>query len=89
MILFDFMCKVGHVNEKLVPRGTEQIDCPQCNEVATKVIPAVRCSLDPTSGHFPGATDKWVRAREQKMKLERKAAEQQSFGVARVGLNGV
>ena len=75
MILFEFMCKDGHLTEKLVSRETRQIDCPQCEEVATRVISAVRCSLDPTSGHFPGATDKWVRAREQKMKLERKVAE--------------
>ena len=76
MILFDFICKYAHVNEKLVSSETKQIDCPQCDEVATRVIPAVRCSLDPASGHFPGATDKWVRSREQKMALERKAAEQ-------------
>jgi hypothetical protein len=76
MILFDFLCKCGHVNEKLVPRETKQIDCPQCDEVAKRVISAVRCSLDPASGHFPGATDKWVRSRQQKMELERKAAEQ-------------
>jgi hypothetical protein len=76
MILFDFVCKYAHVNEKLVSCETTQIDCPQCGEVATRVIPAVRCSLDPASGHFPGATDKWVRSREQKMALERKAAEQ-------------
>ena len=76
MILFDFICKYAHVNEKLVSSKTKQINCPQCDEVATRVIPAVRCSLDPASGHFPGATDKWVRSREQKMALERKAAEQ-------------
>jgi hypothetical protein len=76
MILFEFTCKHGHLNEKLVSRETRQIDCPECDEVATRVISAVRCSLDPTSGHFPGATDKWIRAREQKMGLERKAAEQ-------------
>lgn len=76
MILFEFQCKHGHLSEKLVESETKEIDCPQCDEVATKVISAVRCSLDPTSGHFPGATDKWIRAREQKMKLEREAAEQ-------------
>ena len=76
MILFEFTCKHGHLNEKLVSRETRQIDCPECDEVATRVISAVRCSLDPTSGHFPGATDKWVRSRQQKMELERKAAEQ-------------
>ena len=76
MILFDFQCEQGHVNEKLVSRETREIDCPHCEKVAKRVIPAVRCSLDPISGHFPGATDKWVRSREQKMALERKAAEQ-------------
>ena len=75
MILFDFICNKGHKFEALVPRETKKKNCPQCKSVARRIISPIRCSLDPTSGHFPGATDKWVKSREQKMQLERKAAE--------------
>lgn len=75
MILFDFLCECGNKFEALVSREIKQSDCPECGQVGKRVISAVRCSLDPTSGHFPGATEKWAKAREQKMALESKAAE--------------
>ena len=76
MILFDFSCECGNKFEALVSSKEAEKNCPLCGQVAKRVISAVRCSLDPTSGHFPGATEKWVKAREQKMALETKAAEQ-------------
>lgn len=76
MILFDFSCKCGNKFEALVSSKETEKNCPLCGQVAKRVISAVRCSLDPTSGHFPGATEKWIKAREQKMALETKAAEQ-------------
>lgn len=76
MILFEFSCQCGERFEALVSRETYESDCPRCGQGAKRAISAVRCMLDPASGHFPGATDKWIKAREQKMALERKAAEQ-------------
>lgn len=76
MILFDFSCECGNKFEALVSSKETEKNCPLCGQVAKRVISAVRCSLDPTSGHFPGATEKWIKAREQKMALETKAAEQ-------------
>jgi predicted nucleic acid-binding Zn ribbon protein len=76
MILFEFSWECGNKFEALVLRDVKETDCPQCDLTAKRVISAVRCSLDPTSGHFPGATEKWIKAREQKMALESKAAEQ-------------
>lgn len=76
MILFDFSCGCGNLFEALAQKDSREKDCPQCGMVAKRVISPVRCSLDPTSGHFPGATEKWIKAREQKMALETKAAEQ-------------
>lgn len=34
-----------------------------------------RIELDPISGDHPGATDKWVKMRESKMKQEKKNLE--------------
>jgi hypothetical protein len=45
-----------------------------CEEKAFKIISAVNFSLDPISGHFPSATDKWAKHREIKIKEERKQA---------------
>jgi hypothetical protein len=41
--------------------------------MAQRIISPVRCSLDHISGEFPGATMKWAKQRQQKIKLERKA----------------
>jgi len=41
--------------------------------MAKKLISPVRTKLDPISGDFMGATRKWERNREQKLKQERKA----------------
>jgi hypothetical protein len=40
--------------------------------MARKIISPVRSLLDPISGDFAGATMKWARDRERKMKKERK-----------------
>ena len=37
------------------------------------MISPVRSKLDPISGDFLGATVKWMKNREQKLKQERKA----------------
>jgi len=48
--------------------------CPECGETSSKIISATKTVLDPISGSFPGATMKWARDREQKIKRERKVA---------------
>ena len=47
-------------------------DCPVCGNECNRVILKAPCvSLDPISGDFVGATDKWIKHREQQMKKER------------------
>lgn len=74
MMLFDFKCEKGHVTEKLVRSDTKEITCPECDSPALKQISAVRSKLDHISGDFPGATMKWAKQREQKIKQERKTS---------------
>jgi len=71
-ILLDFKCPDGHVTESLVNSDEQAAKCKECGQQAQRIISPVRCSLDPTSGHFPGETDKWIRKREQKMKQEQR-----------------
>lgn len=74
-IIRDFQCANKHVTEKYIDNTVDTVECPECGAEATRIISPVRSMLDPISGHFPGATQKWVNQREQHMKLERKTAE--------------
>ena len=40
-------------------------ECPECGEQAGMFINAVRFALDPVSGDFVSATDKWAKAKEK------------------------
>lgn len=75
MKVFDYQCKEGHIHEAFV-RNDEHGDrpCPTCGGNSSKIISATTTVLDPISGAFPGATMKWARDRQQKIKQERKAA---------------
>ena len=47
--------------------------CPECGELSNWVlVSAPTINLDGCSGDFPGAADKWVRMRAEKLKQERK-----------------
>lgn len=72
-LLFDFKCDKGHVNERMAKPDCTHMPCLDCDGMSKKLIPAVRSKLDPLSGDFIGATDKWIRNRQQKLKQERKA----------------
>lgn len=71
--MFDFKCEDGHVNERLVDGDCSELPCLDCDLTAKKIISPVRSALDPISGDFMGATAKWVKQRQQKIQLERKA----------------
>jgi len=75
MMLFDFKCDSNHVTEKLVKSDTTDIECLVCGNKALRQISAVRSKLDHISGDFPGATMRWAKQREQKIKHERKTSE--------------
>jgi len=71
-IIIDFRCKNGHTTEKFIDSKTTEIECPECSLMASRIISPVRSLLDPISGDFAGATMKWARDREKKIKKERK-----------------
>jgi hypothetical protein len=73
--LFEFKCEDGHISEQLANDDVYTSTCRECDKPATRLISAVRVNLDPISGDFPKATNKWVKNREQRMKLERKAVD--------------
>jgi predicted nucleic acid-binding Zn ribbon protein len=63
--LYDFKCAAGHVHEHLVDDGVREVECSTCGGAAKRTITTVNFHLDGTSGHFPTATDKWIREHER------------------------
>lgn len=72
--VFDFVCHNGHRVERFVESDIVEHEC-ECGALGTRVIASPRAQLDGTSGHFPGAADKWERTRESHMAKERKNQE--------------
>ena len=72
LILHDFECSNGHVNEELVESGTDFILCKTCGETATRQITPVRFKLNGYDPGFPTAWDKWAKQHEKAGKAEPK-----------------
>jgi putative FmdB family regulatory protein len=66
-ILYSYRCKQcgDHFTgwNKVSERYTHK--CGQCGALADLFINGVRFELDPVSGDFPSATDKWAKAHEK------------------------
>jgi hypothetical protein len=68
-VLNDFYCpSCDDVVELFLPRTTKEVRCKACGTTRTKRIAPVRSVLDPISGHFPDATEKWAKHHEQAAK---------------------
>ena len=66
--LFDFKCDNGHVNEKFVDVETAEVQCPDCDLIARKIVTPVTIS----GGDSWKETRKWAKNREKQIKYERK-----------------
>jgi|TARA_R110000782_G_scaffold241271_4_gene327763 hypothetical protein len=72
-VLNDFLCPSGHKEEHFVDNLDTSVICRECGEKATKMRAVPRFVLpgnDPAG--FPTSADKWVKKREQKMRIEAK-----------------
>jgi hypothetical protein len=78
-LLFDFKCSEGHITESLVNSTENTAQCKVCEATATKIISPIRCKLDPLSGHFPGETEKWAKARQKRINEERKTTADHGY----------
>jgi hypothetical protein len=73
--VFDFRCLNGHVSEQFVGAETRAVQCPECDQLALRQPAAPRSKLEPFTGAFPSAADKWVKLRETKMAQEKRNVE--------------
>lgn len=70
--LYEFRCAKDHVTEQLVDETIKVSQCRECDEMATRIISPTGIYLEPYSGLYVGAYDRWTRVREQKLRLEKK-----------------
>ena len=70
MPLFDFKCEAGHINERFVSSDTKEVVCNECGLPAVKQLSSFGTW---TEKHNGTTSDNWVKKREQKMAIERKA----------------
>ena len=72
--MFDFQCGNNHIHEAFVDSEIRNKPCPECGEVAERLISTPHVKLDGTSGAFPGEAMKWDRKRAEKLQQERQRA---------------
>jgi len=70
MPLFDFKCEDGHNEEYFVNSSTKEVECRVCGKPAVKQLSSFGTW---TEKHNGISSDNWVKKREQKMALDRKA----------------
>ena len=70
--LFDFLCEKKHLQEHFVSYEVTEVSCEICSKPALKQISTPTIKLEPYSGIFVGAADKWARNRAEKLKQEQK-----------------
>ncbi len=70
MPLFDFKCEAGHISERFVSSDTKEVVCNECGLPAVKQLSSFGTW---TEKHNGTTSDNWVKKREQKMAIERKA----------------
>jgi len=70
MPLFDFKCEAGHISERFVSSDTKEVVCNECGLPAVKQLSSFGTW---TEKHNGTSSDNWVKKREQKMAIERKA----------------
>ena len=67
---FDFKCEQGHITEHFVESNIRVMVCLECGDSESqRLISTPRVSLDGISGDFPGASDKWVQQRAERLKV--------------------
>ena len=75
--MYEFMCADWHVTEHLIDDSHRTALCKECGANAIRILSTPRIKLEGITGAFPGAADKWVKDRAEKLKQEQKKALQE------------
>ena len=71
--LYEFRCENSHITEQFVDETVKTSQCRECDEMATRIISPTGIYLEPYSGQFVGAYDRWTRVRAEKLAKEKKS----------------
>ena len=74
--MYEFMCADGHVTEHLIDDSYRTALCKECGANAIRILSTPQIKLEGITGAFPGAADKWVKNRAEKLQQERKASQE-------------
>jgi NMD protein affecting ribosome stability and mRNA decay len=66
-MLFDFRCPSNHTFEANVASSVRQAQCPDCSQIAERLISAPLLKI-PGMGDYPGAAMKWAKMHEKEAK---------------------
>ena len=72
--MFEFLCTNDHLTEQFIDEDARTTVCRECGAEAMRQISTPRIALEGITGAFPGAADKWVTKRAEKLKQEQKLA---------------
>lgn len=72
--IYEFLCVNLHKSEHYIDENIRTAPCKECGEGAIRILSTPRIALEGITGAFPGAADKWVRNRAEKLKQEQKNA---------------
>lgn len=72
--IFEFLCTNDHLTEQFIDEDARTAVCRECGAEAMRQISTPRINLEGITGAFPGAADKWVKKRAEKLKQEQKLA---------------
>lgn len=72
--MFEFLCDNNHITERFIDEQVRTTKCATCSKDALRIISSPRIALEGVTGDFPGAADKWVKKRAEKLKQEQKKA---------------
>lgn len=70
--LYEFKCEKDHVTEQFVDETVKTSQCRVCDGTATRIISPTGIYLEPFSGQFTAAYDRWTRVRAGKLAQEKK-----------------
>ncbi len=75
--MYEFMCADGHVTEHLIDDSRRTALCKECSANAIRILSTPQIKLEGITGSFPGAADKWVKVRAERLRQEQKKASQE------------
>jgi hypothetical protein len=68
--LYEFKCEQDHITEHFIDETIKTTECSVCGGKATHIISPTGIYLEPFSGQYPAAYDRWTRVRAEKQALE-------------------